>query len=78
MACAKLQIVLPVTLQVVLAAPRRCQTTGVTFDQALEHVPETKVTTLQNGLRIASEDSGLPTATVRYAHILLLLCPRQF
>jgi processing peptidase subunit beta len=27
-------------------------------------VPETKVSTLKNGLRVASEDSGIPTATV--------------
>ena len=28
------------------------------------NVPETKVTTLSNGMRVASEDSGLSTATV--------------
>ncbi|XP_048123934.1 mitochondrial-processing peptidase subunit beta [Alosa alosa] len=28
------------------------------------NVPETKVTTLENGLRVASENSGLPTCTV--------------
>jgi len=28
------------------------------------NVPETKVTTLANGLRVATEDSGIPTATV--------------
>ena len=27
-------------------------------------MPETRVTTLANGLRVASEDYGLPTATV--------------
>lgn len=36
--------------------------------QAVSHVvlnvPETKVTTLDNGLRVASEDSGLSTCTV--------------
>uniref|UniRef100_UPI00358E1B28 mitochondrial-processing peptidase subunit beta-like isoform X2 n=1 Tax=Myxine glutinosa TaxID=7769 RepID=UPI00358E1B28 len=32
--------------------------------QALVNVPETKVTKLANGLRVASEDSGLPTCTV--------------
>ncbi|XP_068163486.1 mitochondrial-processing peptidase subunit beta [Antennarius striatus] len=32
--------------------------------QVLLNVPETKVTTLENGLRVASEDSGLSTCTV--------------
>uniref|UniRef100_A0A9J7ZSY1 Mitochondrial-processing peptidase subunit beta n=1 Tax=Cyprinus carpio carpio TaxID=630221 RepID=A0A9J7ZSY1_CYPCA len=32
--------------------------------QVLLNVPETKVTTLDNGLRVASEDSGLTTCTV--------------
>ena len=32
--------------------------------QSLYNVPETKVTVLPNGMRIASEDSGLSTATV--------------
>uniref|UniRef100_A0A914WGA2 Mitochondrial-processing peptidase subunit beta n=1 Tax=Plectus sambesii TaxID=2011161 RepID=A0A914WGA2_9BILA len=32
--------------------------------ECLLNVPETKVTTLDNGFRVASEDSGLPTATV--------------
>ncbi|KAJ7331283.1 hypothetical protein OS493_020073 [Desmophyllum pertusum] len=32
--------------------------------QSLYNVPETKVTTLANGLRVATEDSGLSTATV--------------
>merc|ERR1711976_434592 len=35
-----------------------------TAPQAILNVPETRVTTLSNGLRIASEDSGIPTATV--------------
>lgn len=32
--------------------------------QVALNVPETKVTTLENGLRVASEDSGLSTCTV--------------
>jgi len=32
--------------------------------QALLNVPETRVTTLSNGVRVASEDNGAPTATV--------------
>ena len=32
--------------------------------QSLYNVPETKVTTLSNGLKVATEDSGLSTATV--------------
>ena len=33
--------------------------------QSLYNVPDTKVTTLSNGLKVATEDSGIPTATVR-------------
>ena len=36
--------------------------------QSLYNVPETKVTTISNGLKVATEDSGLSTATV---------CPRK-
>uniref|UniRef100_A0A7N4PDJ8 Peptidase, mitochondrial processing subunit beta n=1 Tax=Sarcophilus harrisii TaxID=9305 RepID=A0A7N4PDJ8_SARHA len=32
--------------------------------QVVLNVPETRVTTLENGLRVASEDSGLSTCTV--------------
>ncbi|XP_066448076.1 mitochondrial-processing peptidase subunit beta [Eleutherodactylus coqui] len=32
--------------------------------QAILNIPETKVTTLENGLRVASEDSGISTCTV--------------
>ena len=32
--------------------------------QLLVNVPETRVTTINNGMRIATEDSGLATATV--------------
>ncbi|PIO37181.1 Mitochondrial-processing peptidase subunit beta [Aquarana catesbeiana] len=41
----------------------RCWSTQAAT-QAVLNVPETKVTTLNNGLRVASEDSGLSTCTV--------------
>uniref|UniRef100_A0A4W4HE25 Mitochondrial-processing peptidase subunit beta n=1 Tax=Electrophorus electricus TaxID=8005 RepID=A0A4W4HE25_ELEEL len=41
----------------------RQQSTPAAAEVAL-NVPETKVTTLANGLRVASEDSALPTCTV--------------
>jgi len=37
---------------------------SVTFEQTLMNVPETRVTAIKNGLRVASEDYGLPTCTV--------------
>ncbi|KAG7215841.1 hypothetical protein INR49_021813, partial [Caranx melampygus] len=45
------------------AAPHRLLATQAAHQVAL-NVPETKVTTLENGLRVASEDSGLSTCTV--------------
>jgi len=36
----------------------------VTFEQTLLNVPETRVTAIKNGLRVASEDYGLSTCTV--------------
>uniref|UniRef100_A0A3Q2YSV0 Mitochondrial-processing peptidase subunit beta n=1 Tax=Hippocampus comes TaxID=109280 RepID=A0A3Q2YSV0_HIPCM len=45
------------------AGPRRLLTAQATHHVAL-NVPETKVTALENGLRVASEDSGLSTCTV--------------
>ncbi|XP_066283961.1 mitochondrial-processing peptidase subunit beta-like [Branchiostoma lanceolatum] len=42
----------------------RCASTRASYGQTLLNVPETKVTTLDNGFRVASEDSGLPTCTV--------------
>ncbi|CAH1782949.1 unnamed protein product [Owenia fusiformis] len=39
-------------------------TQAATFEQTLLNVPETKTSKLENGVRIASEDSGIPTATV--------------
>lgn len=35
-----------------------------TFAQALQSVPETQVSVLDNGLRVASEQSSQPTCTV--------------
>ncbi|PWA14648.1 hypothetical protein CCH79_00014359 [Gambusia affinis] len=43
--------------------PRRLLATPAAQQVAL-NVPETKVTSLENGLRVASEDSGLTTCTV--------------
>ncbi|XP_074861328.1 cytochrome b-c1 complex subunit 1, mitochondrial [Carettochelys insculpta] len=37
---------------------------AATYAQALHNIPETQVTSLDNGLRVASEDSGQPTCTV--------------
>ena len=34
------------------------------FKQTLLNTPPTQVTALDNGMRVASEDSGAPTATV--------------
>ncbi|GAB6028112.1 hypothetical protein CHUAL_002330 [Chamberlinius hualienensis] len=39
-------------------------TQAATYDQALLNVPETLVSTLENGMRVATEDSGLQTCTV--------------
>merc|ERR1711963_621827 len=36
----------------------------VSYEQAVLNMPETKVTTLSNGVRVASEDSGILTSTV--------------
>uniref|UniRef100_A0A4D5RA49 Mitochondrial-processing peptidase subunit beta n=1 Tax=Scolopendra viridis TaxID=118503 RepID=A0A4D5RA49_SCOVI len=35
-----------------------------TYEQTLLNIPETKISTLQNGMRVATEDSGIPTCTV--------------
>lgn len=45
------------------APPHRLLVTRAAQQVAL-NLPETKVTTLENGLRVASEDSGLSTCTV--------------
>ncbi|KAL5014370.1 hypothetical protein ScPMuIL_008640 [Solemya velum] len=35
-----------------------------TVEQTILNIPETRVTTLPNGLRVATEDTGMPTCTV--------------
>lgn len=42
----------------------RLSSSQVSYQQALVNAPETKVTTLANGFRVASEDYGMQTATV--------------
>ncbi|XP_075992933.1 ubiquinol-cytochrome c reductase core protein 1 [Anticarsia gemmatalis] len=42
----------------------RCLATAVGYKQALVNVPPTKLSVLDNGLRVATEDSGAATATV--------------
>ena len=37
---------------------------AATYEQAVQNLPETKVSTLENGLRVATEDSRIPTCTV--------------
>uniref|UniRef100_A0A8C5TQU1 Ubiquinol-cytochrome c reductase core protein 1 n=1 Tax=Malurus cyaneus samueli TaxID=2593467 RepID=A0A8C5TQU1_9PASS len=37
---------------------------AATYAQTLQNIPETQVTTLENGLRVASEESNQPTCTV--------------
>ncbi|XP_043212095.1 mitochondrial-processing peptidase subunit beta-like [Amphibalanus amphitrite] len=46
--------------------PRRCRSTAASaaFEQTLANTPPTRVTVLDSGLRVASEDTGAPTATV--------------
>ncbi|XP_071810304.1 LOW QUALITY PROTEIN: mitochondrial-processing peptidase subunit beta-like [Asterias amurensis] len=43
---------------------RRHRSSQAAYQQTLVNVPETKTSTLSNGFRIASEDSGIPTCTV--------------
>lgn len=47
-----------------LYLPSRLANTSHSYQEVLNSVPETRVSTLSNGLRIASEDYGLPTSTV--------------
>lgn len=46
-----------------LWTPRKASS-AASYDKFLNNLPETRVTTLSNGLRVATEDYGLPTATV--------------
>ena len=43
---------------------RQCASTLSAFEESLYNVPETVVSTLPNGFRVASEDSGGETCTV--------------
>lgn len=54
---------LTVLLMQLPAGPHRLLATQA-VQQVDLNVPETKVTTLENGLRVASEDAGLTTCTV--------------
>jgi len=49
---------------VMMPAGSRHRSTAVSLQQAILNVPETKLTKLENGLQICSEDSGIPTCTV--------------
>jgi len=42
----------------------RSASSSPSYEQRLNNLPETRVTTLSNGLRVATEDYGLPTCTV--------------
>jgi len=44
--------------------PRSASSASNAYEHALNNMPETRVTTLSNGLRVATEDYGLPTCTV--------------
>lgn len=46
-----------------LILPSRLANSG-SYEQLINTMPETRVTTLSNGLRVATEDYGLPTCTV--------------
>jgi len=48
----------------VCVSQRWFQSKPASLQQTLLNVPETKVSTLENGLRVATEDSGIPTCTV--------------
>jgi hypothetical protein len=45
---------------------------NLSYEDTLLNVPETRVTTLANGLRVASEDYGLPTCTVNNSVVFIL------
>ncbi|KAI1287390.1 Mitochondrial-processing peptidase subunit beta [Halotydeus destructor] len=57
------KLVLPTALR---SVARRYQSSqaAVNLHQVLVNVPETRVSTIGNGVRVATEDSGLPTCTV--------------
>lgn len=47
-----------------LILPSRFANTAHSYEELITNLPETRITTLSNGLRVASEDYGLPTCTV--------------
>ena len=47
-----------------LATRPMSSASAASFKQSLLNTPPTDVTVLPNGMRVASEDSGAPTATV--------------
>jgi len=47
-----------------LAAVTRWQHSSASERVVLSNVPPTRITTLDNGMRVATEDSGSPTCTV--------------
>lgn len=51
----------------VLITQRWRSTKAATYEQTVLNIPETRVSALDNGLRIATEDSGIPTCTVSYS-----------
>lgn len=44
--------------------PKQWRSTSASLKEALINQPATRVTTLDSGMRVASEDSGAATATV--------------
>lgn len=56
-----------------LLLPARLANTKHSYEELLNSVPETRVTTLSNGLRVATEDYGLPTCTVNRKNSVVLL-----
>jgi len=51
-------------LQQLQRQARRCQSALSPFEESLYNFPDTEVSTLDNGFRVASEDSGFETCTV--------------
>lgn len=47
---------------------------ALSYEQAVLNMPETQVTTLGNGVRVATEDSGIITSTVS---VLVLITSMQ-
>ncbi|XP_071960336.1 mitochondrial-processing peptidase subunit beta-like [Antedon mediterranea] len=54
----------PAVFQAPVLGSQRFRSTQASYQQTLVNVPETKVTTLDNGFRVATEDNGTSTCTV--------------